>query len=173
MLPHDRLAGRGPFCPTCWGLAILASGVLGFVLALFHFVAEGYLKPAAESLSEASDEEEMARALRFLQVVPRAGMLVILLAFIIMMVAARGWSSDRSGAANPPTEISVARLNPRFGTSLSGGRGRERLDFVELVEPETKAGAADGFEILGDWGSSSMALRSQLTWTSTVRVSPA
>ena len=73
-----------------WGLGILIGGILGLLLAVFHFVVESRLKPIARSLDETPDEKEVERVMRFLQIVPRVGMLVIVAAFILMMVAARG-----------------------------------------------------------------------------------
>ena len=75
---------------TRWGLGILIGGLLGLILAIFHFVVESRLKPIARSLDGAADEKDVERVMRFLQIVPRIGMFVIVAAFLLMMVAARG-----------------------------------------------------------------------------------
>ena len=74
---------------TRWGLGILIGGLLGLFLAIFHFVVESRLKPIALSLDEAPNDEELERVIRFLKIAPRAGLLVIVTAFILMMIAAR------------------------------------------------------------------------------------
>jgi hypothetical protein len=75
---------------TRWGIGILIGGFLGLLLATFHVVVESRLKPIALSLDEAPDDEELERVMRFLKIAPRAGLLVIVTAFILMMIAARG-----------------------------------------------------------------------------------
>lgn len=79
----------GELIKTPWGATILAGGVIGFLLATFHFVVESRLKPAVEQLNEASSEADLNRVTRFLQIVPRAGLVVITVAFLLMMMAAR------------------------------------------------------------------------------------
>ena len=75
---------------TRWGIGILIGGFLGLLLATFHYVVEGRLKPIALTLDEAPDDEELERVMRFLIIAPRAGLLIIVTAFILMMIAARG-----------------------------------------------------------------------------------
>ena len=74
---------------TRWGVAILVGGILGLLLATFHFVVESRLRPLASSLDQAPSPEEVDQVMRFLRIVPRIGMVVIFAAFLLMMVAAR------------------------------------------------------------------------------------
>lgn len=80
----------GGLIATRWGLFILVGGSLGLLLALFHFFVESRLTPMASSLDKSSQEADVERVTRFLQVVPRLGLVVILASFILMMLAARG-----------------------------------------------------------------------------------
>ena len=73
-----------------WGWRILAGGLLGLALTLFHFVAERRLEPHVLAAHEESDGEAFARILRHLQIIPRVGLGVLLLAFLLMMFASRG-----------------------------------------------------------------------------------
>jgi uncharacterized membrane protein len=78
------------FIDTRWGLSILIGGSLGVALTTFHFFVESKLEPIASALNEDSDEEELERVIRFLRTVPRAGLLVMIIIFTLMMIAARG-----------------------------------------------------------------------------------
>lgn len=71
------------------GQAILAGGLLGLLLAVFHFVVEGKLEPKVRALIGES-EGELAGVSRFLKWVPRAGLAVLLAVFILMMIGAKG-----------------------------------------------------------------------------------
>jgi uncharacterized membrane protein len=76
------------FLTTRWGRSILVGGTIGLLLALFHFFVEGRLeKPLAVANANPSEMESVYRVLR---VVPRAGLGVILTAFVLMMYAVRG-----------------------------------------------------------------------------------
>jgi uncharacterized membrane protein len=72
------------------GAPILAGGILGLLLALFHFVVEGRLEPRLRQLPESDSDPQAARLLRFLTVVPRIGLAVIVLIFLLMMIGSRG-----------------------------------------------------------------------------------
>ena len=78
------------FVSTHRGRWILIGGVLGFTLALFHFAVERRLSPMLASIGRETEALELNRIMRFLQVVPRLGLLVIATVFVLMMVAARG-----------------------------------------------------------------------------------
>ena len=69
-----------------WGLAILVGAVFGTALTLFHFVAEGRLEPLVMS----DDPDTQETVIRRLQLIPRYGLVVLLIAFGSMMYAARG-----------------------------------------------------------------------------------
>jgi uncharacterized membrane protein len=78
------------FLTTRWGLAILIGGSLGIALTLFHFFVESRLEPIAFSLTNDTQSEEVERIISFLRYVPRAGLLVMIAIFLLMMYAARG-----------------------------------------------------------------------------------
>ena len=69
--------------------AILVGGLLGLVLAVFHFVVEGRLEGRVRSL-ESADEAQLGRISRFLRLVPWVGLAVLLAIFVLMMIGARG-----------------------------------------------------------------------------------
>lgn len=73
-----------------WGWSILAGGLLGLGLTLFHLVIERRLEPLVIAARENTDGEAFALILRRLRIIPRAGMAVLLLTFLLMMFAARG-----------------------------------------------------------------------------------
>lgn len=71
-----------------WGLSILIGGTLGLALTVFHFVVEGKLEPVLLAASEGDLEDE--RIVRFLAIVPRIGLGVLVVVFGAMMYAAKG-----------------------------------------------------------------------------------
>lgn len=71
-----------------WGLSILIGGTLGLALTVFHFVVEGRLEPIVARAQSGEIDEE--RLVRFLTVVPRVGLGVLVVVFGAMMYAARG-----------------------------------------------------------------------------------
>lgn len=73
-----------------WGIAILIGGLLGLGLTTFHFFVEGRLKPVASSLEEGTNGEGVERMMKVLKSVPRAGLAVMVVIFLLMMYAARG-----------------------------------------------------------------------------------
>lgn len=78
------------FITTRWGLSILIGGSLGIALTLFHFLVESRLEPIATSMNDRTDQDDVEKVMKFLRSVPRAGLLVMLSIFILMMYAARG-----------------------------------------------------------------------------------
>lgn len=78
------------FLTTRWGLLVLIGSFLGLALTVFHFVVESRLESIAASMDENTSDEDVERVIKFLGIVPRAGLLVIVSIFILMMVAARG-----------------------------------------------------------------------------------
>lgn len=84
----DTAIGR--LTSSQWGWSILIGGLLGLGLTLFHFVAEHRLEPHVLAAREDPDSEAFALIVRRLRIIPRAGLGVLLLAFLLMMVAARG-----------------------------------------------------------------------------------
>ena len=76
---------------TARGLAILAGALLGLLLTLFHFTMERRLEPQLEALDDDSSEEEVQSILRYLRVIPRIGLGVMVLIFLLMMSGARGF----------------------------------------------------------------------------------
>ena len=80
----------GAIIQTRWGLGILIGGSLGLLLAIFHFTAENRLRPIASSLDQDATPEDVEQVMRFLRIVPRIGLVVILTVYLFMMLAARG-----------------------------------------------------------------------------------
>ncbi len=78
------------FLTSRWGIAILIGGLLGLSLTAFHFLVERKLEPVASSLEEGTQEEEVERMMKVLKSVPRAGLAVMVVIFLLMMYAARG-----------------------------------------------------------------------------------
>ena len=75
---------------TRWGISILLGGSLAIGLALFHFFVERQIEPIASSMNEETSEIEVENVMKFLGLVPRLGLIVMILIFILMMYAARG-----------------------------------------------------------------------------------
>jgi hypothetical protein len=73
-----------------WGWSILTGSLLGLRLTLFHFVAEHRLEPHVLAAHEEVDSEAFALILRRLQIIPRAGLGVLVLTFLLMMFAVQG-----------------------------------------------------------------------------------
>ncbi|MCW5875337.1 MAG: hypothetical protein KIS85_00520 [Anaerolineales bacterium] len=75
----------GAYLSSRHGLLVLAGGGLGMIITLVHFGVLGQF----EARFAGGDQDPAI--LRRMQLVPRIGLVVISLAFILMMVAARGW----------------------------------------------------------------------------------
>jgi uncharacterized membrane protein len=73
-----------------WGSAILIGGLFGLGLMLFHFVIERRLDSLVDSLGEGASEAQVEHISRYLHIIPRAGVVILILIFLLMMVAARG-----------------------------------------------------------------------------------
>lgn len=74
---------------TRWGLSIVIGGTLGLLLTLFHFLVENRIEKVVTD-TEASDEV-LDGVMSKLRIVPRYGLLVLVLVFGSMMYAARGF----------------------------------------------------------------------------------
>jgi hypothetical protein len=72
------------------GLPIFVGGLLGLLLATFHFFIEGRLEARVVKMAGASDSDQ-DRILRYLTIIPRGGLAVMTLIFVLMMVGARGY----------------------------------------------------------------------------------
>jgi len=72
------------------GAAIVLGGILGLLLAVFHFVVESRLEPKVQSLIDARDDGTLDRLSRFLALVPRIGLVVLVAVFLLMMIGSRG-----------------------------------------------------------------------------------
>ena len=72
------------------GLAILVGGLLGLLLALFHFIVEGRLEPRLRHLAQSGEDPQATRALRFLTLGPRIGLIILITTFLLMMIGSRG-----------------------------------------------------------------------------------
>jgi len=80
----------GPYISSFRGGAIALGGLLGLALALFHFFFEIRIESRVAGLATTLDDEELARLQRYLTLIPRVGLLVLLAIFMLMMVGARG-----------------------------------------------------------------------------------
>ncbi|MBK7130478.1 MAG: DUF2269 family protein [Crocinitomicaceae bacterium] len=72
-----------------WGLSILVGGIMATVLAIFHFFIEHKLARKLGYIQE-KDPNAMADFHIKLKIVPRLGMVVITVIFLLMINAARG-----------------------------------------------------------------------------------
>lgn len=71
-----------------WGLSILIGGSLGIMLTLFHFFMENRLARKI-GLGKEGDDEKLAEVHLRLKIVPRLGLLVISIIFLLMLNASR------------------------------------------------------------------------------------
>lgn len=74
-----------------WGWNIVIGGLLGLGLTLFHHTAERRLEPFVVAAHARSDSDAFAILLPRLRLIPRAGLAVLVLIFLLMMFAARGF----------------------------------------------------------------------------------
>jgi hypothetical protein len=80
----------GAYFATPHGQLIALGGGLGLLLGLFHFTAERKLEPAVTGLA-ARSHKDLERTLKFLTIVPRIGLAILVIVFVSMMLAARGF----------------------------------------------------------------------------------
>lgn len=73
------------------GIPIFIGGLMGLLLATFHFFIEGRLEGRVVKLAGDASEEDQRRVLTYLTIIPRGGLAVMTLIFILMMVGARGY----------------------------------------------------------------------------------
>ena len=73
------------------GFAIFVGGLLGLLLSVFHFFVEGRLESRVSSLEKDSREEEIESITRYLRIIPRLGLGVMFVIFVLMMFGARGF----------------------------------------------------------------------------------
>ncbi len=73
------------------GGALLVGATLGLALALFHFFVEVRLERRVMALVDQANDQEFDQIIRFLQVVPRAGLVIIISIVLLMMIGARGF----------------------------------------------------------------------------------
>ena len=74
---------------TQWGIGIIIGGSLSLLLTLFHFFVESRLEPIVATADEGS-EIDVEKIITVLKVVPRIGMIILVLIVFLMMYAARG-----------------------------------------------------------------------------------
>lgn len=74
---------------TRWGTGIALGGGLAILLTLFHLFVEERLEPVAMT-ADVSPEVDFDRTLKVLKIVPRVGLVILLLIVSLMMYAARG-----------------------------------------------------------------------------------
>jgi hypothetical protein len=73
-----------------WGWSILAGGLLGLGLTFFHHIMEHRFEPHMRATLDEPDDAEFAIIVRRLQIIPRVGLGVLVLTFLLMMFAVRG-----------------------------------------------------------------------------------
>lgn len=78
------------FSGSRWGYAILIAGSLGLGLGLFHFVAESRLEPRVVAAESSAEQADLEIVLRRLKIIPRVGLGILLVIFLLMMAAAHG-----------------------------------------------------------------------------------
>jgi len=77
--------------PSRWGTTILIAGLLGLALGLFHFFAEGKLEPRILEVKDSDTPADFDAVVRHLKIIPRVGLGILFVIFILMMYAARGF----------------------------------------------------------------------------------
>jgi len=82
--------GPAAFLASRWGLSITFGGSLALALTAFHFFVESRLEPIASSLEAGTPGKDIDKVIRILRVVPRVGLVVMIVIFISMMYTARG-----------------------------------------------------------------------------------
>lgn len=78
------------FTTTEWGQRVLAGGSMGLLLTLFHFVMEPKLERSIATMGRDPGANGSDHVMRRLRLVPRAGLIALLVIFGLMMYAARG-----------------------------------------------------------------------------------
>lgn len=73
-----------------WGWGILVGGLLGLGLAVFHHVMEHRFEPHVLGTHDVPDDAAFAGIVRRLQIIPRVGLGVLVMTFLLMMFAVRG-----------------------------------------------------------------------------------
>lgn len=73
------------------GLPILIGGLLGLLLAAFHFLVEGRIEPGVARLLDTRNAAQEQKLVTFLTIVPRVGLGILVLVFFLMMLGARGY----------------------------------------------------------------------------------
>lgn len=81
----------GAYFASPRGMFIALGGGLGLALGLFHLTAERRLEPGVSGLRLPAGRRQAARILKVLTLVPRLGLGVLLVVFLSMMLAARGY----------------------------------------------------------------------------------
>ena len=74
---------------TRWGTGIALGGGLAILLTLFHLFIEERLEPVAMN-ADMSPEIDIERTMRVLKIVPRVGVVILLMIVSLMVYAARG-----------------------------------------------------------------------------------
>lgn len=81
----------GAYFASPRGVFIAIGGGLGLALGLFHFTAERRLEPGVSGHALPAGRRQAARILKVLTIVPRVGLGVLVVIFLSMMLAARGY----------------------------------------------------------------------------------
>jgi hypothetical protein len=68
----------------------LDRGSLALALTLFHFLVESRLEPLALNAKDGS-EINIERITRVLDIIPKVGMIILIVIILLMMYAARGF----------------------------------------------------------------------------------
>ena len=78
------------FASPRW-LPITVGGILGLLLTMFHFFAESRLESRVIALAKSPDPVETETITRYLRIIPRAGLAILIAIFLLMMLGARGF----------------------------------------------------------------------------------
>ena len=74
---------------TRWGMGIMIGGSLALLLTLFHFLIESRLEPIAFKADDGS-EIDVEKFIKVLDIVPKIGLIILILIVLLMMYAAKG-----------------------------------------------------------------------------------
>ena len=81
----------GAYIQSTPGLLVTVGGVLGLLLGLFHFVIEARIEKRVLKLVDQVEGPELEKLMRYLRIIPRVGLGILVLVFLSMMIAARGF----------------------------------------------------------------------------------
>ena len=81
----------GAYIQSTPGTFVTIGGVRGLLLGLFHFVIEARIEKRVLRLVDQVEGPELDNLMRYLRLIPRIGLGILVIVFLSMMIAARGF----------------------------------------------------------------------------------